>query len=69
MEVFGVTAESFLFAGFWQTVTVAEDEVTVDDVTRYSCGCATNDGVIYIIVKVLRLPPSLADMVDTAGAA
>ena len=50
-------------------MTVAEDEVTVDDVTRYSRGCATNDGVIYIIVKVLRLPSSLAVMVDTAVAA
>ena len=30
---------SFLHAGFWQTGTVAEDVVTVNDVTRHSCGC------------------------------
>ena len=30
---------SFLHAGSWQTGTVAEDEVTVNDVTSRSCGC------------------------------
>ena len=30
---------SFLHAGFWQTGTVAEDVITVNDVTRHSCGC------------------------------
>ena len=30
---------SFLHAGFWQTGIVAVDVVTVNDVTRHSCGC------------------------------